>query len=36
MVELLKAAEYGKVISGRTLSMTSSPSKEIYGRPRLF
>ena len=28
MVKILKAAEYGKLISGRTRTRTSSPSKE--------
>jgi len=30
------AAEYGRLISGRTRTMASSPSKEVYGRPRTF
>ena len=34
MVEILKAAEYGKLISGRTRTRTSSPSKEALWTPK--
>jgi len=34
MVEIVKAAEYGKLISGRTRIRTSYPSKEASWTPK--